>query len=425
MIPGPDRNPGPPALNPVTSVPLTPPVLAPPSTLGAPGPVVQVLVNGAVPSALLETSWQRVLSDPGEGSATVPNGAASADYGDILTFSMGGKVRHQALIERINEQRIDANEEAGENTTYSGRGLSAEWDRMVIYPDLGAEHPERLAPPKQDSRFFNWTASTGIDDTQWGQAVITPARYGKTLLDSGGGQRFYYPEGWPWNQARWIWDRETSNGAPVGDVYFRKTFGAGAGIYQIWSCADDEYELWINGIKIAERLGVYSGQAEHVEIELGEHFHLLAAKAKNRKGRAGLQVAVLPVKDFGQLGVAIEQTDQSWKVKGYPKDPPGMTVGQAIKIVHDEAKVRGMLNNWTLGFGKDNDSAGKPWPILSDLSVPVGTTGLGFLSQLSEAHIDWSFSPAQRKLLCYNIDTMGHSSAGLTPMTELNVSGEG
>lgn len=398
---------------------------------------ISVTIDGTVPGESWNRTWQRGISDPGSGGLVVPNDdpiMATVDYGSIMRFSLGGIVRQSATVEKIDRVWVDDSEEAGQVATISGRGLVAEWDRALVYPDLGDTTPLatglpiQLGPPRQDDRYYNWTASTGVDRTGWPNAVMTDPRYGHR--DSPA-QRFVRPDGWPDSTSEWIWDRSSTASVPVGDVYFGHAFEVHTtGRYQVWVAADDNYELWLDGIKILSRDGAYAGAAEHIEIDMdaGNPFHLLAARATNMYGYAGLQVSVLPVSTTGALGTYTTHTvggvGNGWHVIGYPARPPGQTVGRAIRLEYLGAQRRGMLLDWALGFSETVDSAGQPWPYRSDLTCPVGISMLDMLNRWSQDQIDYSFSPGAKILRAWNIGTMG-TAATWTDAITLSVDGEG
>lgn len=402
-------------------------------------PAIRVVVDDVEIFETWGRSWQRGISDAGSGSFTVDSAnpvLATIDYGSEVGFTFFSARRHTAIVERIERNIIDPREEIGQTVTFSGRGLVAEWDKALIYPDLATGAPTgstiQMGPPRQDNRYFNWTALAGMNRNSWPIAVVTDPRYG-CGSDALPAQMFAQPDGWPESTAAWIWDRVTTVSAPVGDAYFGHTFTvSSAGRHQVWTAGNDDYEVWIDGVRIAEREGYYSGQSDFFEIELSAASHLIAARVTNYSGPAGLLVSIHPVSSSGVLGTAVTKTSSSgWRVLGYPAAAPGMTVGSAILLLWQAAVVRGMLTGWTLGFNGSVDSNGRPWPVLANLDCQVGVSILSFLDQLAETHIDYSTEPAARTLLCYRIGEMS-GSGGLfgsvgdpSPLIELSVSGEG
>src|SRR5690606_33167507 len=66
-------------------------------------------------------------------------------------------------------------------------------------------------------------------------------------------------------------------------------------------------------------------------------------------------------------------SDDSWSIVEYPPSPPGMTVGRVMRVLIDEAQRRGALPGLRINFNDTVDSAGRQWPMVSDISTKVGT----------------------------------------------------
>lgn len=105
----------------------------------------------------------------------------------------------------------------------------------------------------------------------------------------------------------------------------------------------------------------------------------------------------------------LAHTNSLWRVVGYSAEPPGMTPGQVIRIAKKEAFNRGNAgaNEWTLKFTDAVDSAGQPWPIVSDIATKVGTSYLTFLQELTVNYIDLWAKPGTKELYAWNKGTRG------------------
>jgi hypothetical protein len=295
-------------------------------------------------------------------------------------------------------------------STVHADGCGIEWGSVCVLPDLGAGAPERLAPPRQEVRIFGYSASTGVDRTAWPPAVVTDPRYGES------DQRFTRPESWPDPLSSWLWDRDASVSVPPGTMRFARIFNLPVGFggpmpVQIWTAADGLGEVSLDGTKIVDIPGPYSGQSFTFSAELGDHFHLLTARLTNFVGRSGFQFTVLPV-DGDHFGDSIARSDPSTKALGY-FDPALFTPGKIVKLLYQEARVRGALLNWSIGFDETVDSNGNPWDNVADYQVRVGLDYLSVLKQMSEQLLDFKFSPSTRTLYCFRIAEMGTSSAVL------------
>lgn len=123
----------------------------------------------------------------------------------------------------------------------------------------------------------------------------------------------------PWNTAScpsddsalWIWDRDSRSGAPTGDTYFRKRFTvASLTTARLVVRADDMAEIYLDGQKL--NVSPSASQASEIQVSLSPGEHVIAAKATNTSGPAGL---VLTLVDGN--GATIVHTDGTWKVLGY------------------------------------------------------------------------------------------------------------
>jgi hypothetical protein len=364
-------------------------------------------------------STQRTVSvpinDTGTGSAAGPLSdpvTAGIVEDDLIRFTLKGTAVLMARAMKITRNDRTPEEEAGMFSTVHCDGVGIEWAEATVYPDLGAGAPERMAPPKQDVRIFNYSASTGVDDSAWTPAVETDPLYGE-----GVDQRFTRPEGWPDPLASWIWSVDSSTSVPVGTMRFRRVFNIPGGLggdlpCQIWVASDGLGEFSLNGIKLFDLPGPYTGQSFHADLVLGNHFHLVASELTNFIGRSGLIYSVMPI-DGDRLGPAVARSDPSTKTFGYA---PTATfgAGKIIRILYAENRVRGgPLISWTCAFTDDVDSNGNPWPEIESYQVRVGLDLLSVLKQMAEEHIDFRFSPSTRTLYAYRIGEMGTSSGVL------------
>lgn len=378
-----------------------------PYALGA--PVDGVVAIEAPPEHLMYASGyrsfgsqlHRAVNDVGSGQASFRDDVVPSQD-DVIELVVGSRVMQSIIAEQSAAVFNDPGEESAVAITYSGPGYAAELGKVRILPDLGAEDPTRLGAPAQKTRFFDWTASTGIDDTLWDSPVITEPYYGGqpgTLT----AQRFTRPVGLPWDETPWIAPMDASGAIPIGDFYLRASFQIPSGVYNVFVFANDEHETWIDGVKVCERTGFYNGQMEKATITLtGNHFHFIAARATNRGGRGGYGLVIMPVNDTSVNGEAIVLTGVAgWKVLGYPTAPPGMTAGKILGIAKAEAQVRSAWPGWELMFSDTHDSAGQPWETLYGVGVEVGTSFLDLLGQLGETDFDWVASPTGRQLYCY------------------------
>lgn len=371
-------------------------------------------------------SWQDVLSDTGSAAVTLdaddPD-VSSCGLRSILRFDLDDVSCFAGVITRRVHHTVAQGEEHDQVVELSGPGTMALWRDLVVYPeaDLGWK-------PFGDDRWMDYT-SRAYDSSSWAAPV-------ETLDDStsaGAPNVFADMVGWPDYGAQWIWDRDVSGAydpanplatplAPAGDVYFRHVFTTtDEQLVQIFAGADDAYDLFLDGVRLLTDGPIYAGQSQRVQIVLSAGDHLLAVKATNSNAlKAGLRVTVMTVNPDTTPGTVLAQSSDGWVCLGYPSDPPGMTPGQIIRVLLEEAQTRGALPDMTLGFDDDDDSDGTPWPIAPDVALRVGLDGLSMLRQLAETYIDCAMAPDEHRLDAWvKGDKGGASGVTLTPGSNL------
>jgi putative heme-binding domain-containing protein len=114
--------------------------------------------------------------------------------------------------------------------------------------------------------------------------------------------------------AQWIWSSaHTKDQAPVGDVYFRKTFTLGQVEFgQVHICADNRYELFVNGRPVATGNDWRKMDVHDVTKLLKPGKNVVAAKVHNTEtGPAGLVARVLTKEPASTLESSV--TNSSWR----------------------------------------------------------------------------------------------------------------
>lgn len=96
----------------------------------------------------------------------------------------------------------------------------------------------------------------------------------------------------------------------------------------------------------------------------------------------------------------------------------GPTPGRIIRALLDDAQAAGFLAGWSLDFDDDEDSAGNPWPHVSEVVLTVGDSCLSALERLAEAWIDFAVDPTTKTLSAWRWRERGnfHTSPGSRPV---------
>jgi hypothetical protein len=316
------------------------------------------------------------------------------EAGHVVVFSIDASPVWRGVI-RKRVWREVADDEAGRYATFSGTGEVGRLDEAVVYPTGGLGRF-----PFSDDRAFNWTAPEFIDSA-WQAAVETPANYGQTDENYG------LPEGFPWGDAAWIWDQDSSGSVPGGVKYMRKAANVlNRGVYEAWSAADDRNEVWISGKSVLKSSDApYDGRTTAVELYMTEDWVQVAARVENRNDlKAGFLFGIGQPK-MNEAPFVV--TDDSWLIA--PDGAPlGMTAGYIMDILLDEFEARGGVapdRTWTTTL----DSNGDPWTVYEEVTVQVMTTTyLDVLRQMVELEMcDFRMSPDGYELNLYNAGGAG------------------
>lgn len=360
--------------------------------------------------------WQDQLNEAGSASVIVQNddpALALIDDGDVLRFELEGWAAFACLIRERDQVTVAGGEEAAQATTLAGPGTLALLDTAVVYPARGVD-----TLPAEEDRLFSWV-SVDYDDTNWPGVSL--------LVQQGFTDGTYWaglPADWPDPSAWWVW-ADVPNAlewAPGGNCYYRTRFTVpdGATRFAYYVTFDWRGEVYLDGQLIASGeygiepdVNMYSDQ---IEITPGEH--TLAIRCENDQDPEADEIhnpggilfsgyAVDQAGNWLNYSLPIVHTDDSWRIVAYPPNPPGMTPGEVIRHVVQEAQGRGALLDLTFNFTDEVDAEGAPWPEVTDIATKVGTDILTFLREMSGTYIDFWIEPAGWRLWAWVRDGRG------------------
>lgn len=378
--------------------------------------------------------WLDELNDTGSGSVQVhvddpvlASNPGILDYDNIVRFALDGVDRFAFIIEPDDDPLAPASEKAGRLRKVSGRGVLALLEAAIVYPEAQVEGSLARQRP------FDWTAIV-YDDATW---VTATQLY---LVDASPYAYAFFPSEWPDPLAYWIWSRANSalpNPQPVGTCYFRKEFTlASAKTVGIFASADDTFRVWLDGEVVFENLS-NTGTTHHETLRadkmLAAGSHQLAVEAVNLdlpNYYAGIILSIFELTAEGQPGTNIVRTNNTWLALDYPTDVPGMTPGEILRILVEEAQTRGTLDGVTLDFDDDLDSNGNAWSSEPDIALDIGTDLLNVILTFVEQFVDVEMTPTY-ELKVYNKLGLGADLTGSVNLEvgedfeELNSAGAG
>lgn len=367
--------------------------------------------------------WQDQLNENGTGEFDI-----SLDDPDVAAITDDMVVRFDLYdfaaftwLPRDRESRLIAEAEEHDQTAHiSGPGHIAVFEEALVYPARGVD-----ALPVQEDRNFDWTV-VDFDDAAWINATVLATVY---EAQNGPRQWPYTPFGqnFPEPDAPVIGPHMATNeAAPGGPCYLRGTITCEGGLHALYALIDNYGEVYIDGQQIIVVSAVDGFiNASYLSIELSPGPHVFAVRCVNfddpedvhnfpgyRKGQGPMATALSLWKADanGQPVSLVGHADDTWRIVEFPPSPPGMTAGEVIRHVVQEAQVRGAIPFIELGFNDDTDSSGQPWPIVTTISTKVSTDLLTFFREMAATYIDFALDRASWTLRAWVHGTKGDVS---------------
>jgi len=376
--------------------------------------------------------WEDPANAYGSAVVTIDGAdpaVALLDEGQLIEHRLYGQLAFVSVVEQWEIRQIEQGEEVDELCVISGRSHLSLLELAVVYPLLFGTGPGGSVTI---DRAFNW-ASADFDDSSW-VAATELERQGDgvgpqpTFCGSFGAN----PRGWPDPDSYWIWSQPYEGNVPgcqvympTGTSYFRHDFTVAEPVVaRIYVGADNAFEAWLDGML------VYRSEPQPYEAwPTPRHFDVALAAGNHTIGIAGTNYVVDfvvgnlagiiaaafeidPTSNEPDLGELIFRTDDSWLALNYPPSPPGFTPGAVIRLVVEEAQARGGLVPVTFSFDDSVDSAGQPWPIVTNIATRIGTdVGTFVVSELGETYVDVRMEPGGYVLDAWVKGTQGETTS--------------
>jgi hypothetical protein len=353
-------------------------------------------------------TWTDPTNTLGNGQFTLTSDdsqVSAVTLGTLIKIAMDGVVATRFVVEQIAKTAVGGAEAAGQNITFSGRTHFVELERIIVYPAKalvtsteGQTSGALVASnPWADQRLFGWA------DPGFALRLQESGAPAADVLATTGTDR---PVGFPDGSGYWIGD---SGGASevYGAAYFGYTDTPSVAKKQMicWFAAKDEAELYFDGVLIAQVSASEIDPTRTIRVVFDitpGTTHVASVKVRKVSSSNALFAAC-----FHEVGSSdkffLTSRGGYWSFLGDPATSPGVTPGDIVLRVLDEAYTRGDIHGWTATFDATHDSAGNNWPIIPMFPVSVGATLVEVLDQLS-AWVDWGYKPgsAQRELSMWN-----------------------
>lgn len=367
-----------------------------------PTQLVDIIPLRIAPQALEE------FDKVGVGKVTLPESArnsAATEYRNYIKVLVDGVTRAGFVVQEKNDTIISKSEYSGKASVVTGEGPMTWFNDARVLPEKG------LISGSFDNRSFNFATARG----PWYQASDWATPYNIRRQDDQSSHSWKnLPPEWPDGAggAYWMWSvapvvvpgPHTSGNHPRGVNYFRREFTTTApGKYKIFLTADDKFEAYVDGQKIA--VGGPHSQTFTIEIELEAGTHVFGAKVTNvgflgaaQAGPAGLLMAMYTYSETepnNASQIVFASGGPNWQSATYGKTP-GWTAGDVLIQLLTEAynrnvKFAGWLNR---NFTGTTDSNGVAWKRELSWDFKVGTDSyMTVIEKLQESGVSVWIDP--------------------------------
>lgn len=367
-----------------------------------PTQLVDIIPLRIAPQALEE------FDKVGVGKVTLPESArnsAATEYRNYIKVLVDGVTRAGFVVQEKNDTIISKSEYSGKASVVTGEGPMTWFNDARVLPEKG------LISGSFDNRSFNFATARG----PWYQASDWATPYNIRRQDDQSSHSWKnLPPEWPEGAggAYWMWSvapvvvpgPHTSGNHPRGVNYFRREFTTTApGKYKIFLTADDKFEAYVDGQKIA--VGGSHSQTFTIEIELEAGTHVFGAKVTNvgflgaaQAGPAGLLMAMYTYSETepnNASQIVFASGGPNWQSATYGKTP-GWTAGDVLIQLLTEAynrnvKFAGWLNR---NFTGTTDSNGVAWKRELSWDFKVGTDSyMTVIEKLQESGVSVWIDP--------------------------------
>jgi hypothetical protein len=302
-------------------------------------------------------------------------------------------------------------------TTWFGESAHGLLKQTLVYP---AQGPGSI--PVEEDRVLNWT-SPDKDISGW--APVTEVELVDTAIGDPAGTGTWpsqpMGEGWPTGNGGTYFIGPTgadTNLAPTGFIYVAKDITVPvAGAHRIYMLIDNEGRGYVDGVPFMN-ISANDGfrRVSSILLELSAGTHRIAISAYNAiddgppgGNPIGIAFELWKADQGGFPETRIAITNDEWVGVFYPASPPGMTPGEAMRILLAESQDRDCITWLDPSFDAEVDSNGVQWTEYGDLACKTGRTPLWkFTEQLIAAgYIDSRISLNGRRWDLYIGGTLG------------------
>lgn len=388
-----------------------------------------------------EREFEEQVSESGAGKFKQALDGSAPTLGQLVGVNVKGVRAWTMWLEEFERTALTEGGKGATLNQWSGRGHAAMLERGLILPTNGLNHW-----PKQADLFLDYR-HTGYNKAGW----TTPREVTSVETAKIDWPIIPWPYGMPANELAQLgsktmvmWSSDGSltghwTGTPATSHkinYFIQDFSTPwEGTYAFFFSTLNQGSAYIDDVPIAnageglsgvsESSGLFSGP---VRLSAGNHrlalwIHVWPAfpGILNLAGYA----SALYIPGYPPTLICQSAGNQGIVMKEWPSEPPGMTPGNAVRLVAESIQARGALP-WLqiYSFSDTHDSAGQPWGTpMPTISTKIQTDFYTFLREASATYFDFRVNPLNFSLELYKFGTMNNIVSGLTFSQTTNLTG--
>lgn len=373
--------------------------------------------SGTEIAAAFDVKWQEQRNGVGRGEFSLENTATEhVAEGDVILGRLHGAPRFAFIAERSQPTMVSKSDEMVEATTWSGRGILAEWADSRLHDTPTLSNMAQLVPVL-DERVMAWFGPD-FDETGGGWTGS------KVIAVQGWASPFYtgLPAEWRDPSALWIGPHSgDASNAPEGRNLFRRWFLIGVGAFALDFAGDNIARAWVNGQRCGSDADFRRKQTYDFEVTAAGWI-CVAFELTNfaDDGPAGGNPTALLWSVIDATGGVVAHSDTTTQLLAYPSADPEVPIGRQIRQV---MSGNTLLDGWTVAGTATTDSNGVPFPPTGPMSYRLGKDSpWDVVSQLAQVHIDVTVDAVGRTLHPFVKGTAGAVSS-LTLTTGYSAAG--
>lgn len=371
-------------------------------------------------SRVFAPKWRHPYRGLGSGQFSLQNDDPDYDNiaeGDLVICLKGSTAVFGWIVQRKLRHSVAKAAAAGvpsgeKFTEFSGQSLKACGARSPVRAKNGGRFR-----PKETLRPFDWTA-VEFDFSAWAAAEQIK-RVDEVSAHWKGTPQFVPDPTIYWIGEAGATDDDADSGvrlarAPMFTIDNDDT------IVTVFAWIDNEGIFYLNGVEIM-RIDTFH-ECRYVDLLLPAGDYWLAGFGRNLEDTPlstganpfAFGFGVYERTSDGAFVSTILVSDSSTKILALPATTPGLPLGAAPRILHEEAQARGEIPGLGLNFTDTTSTNSASFPTAVDAAAVVKETYSDYLLALEDAVVDVEVNPATFEVELYYPRGSRGSASGVT-----------